>query len=224
MSYTNLSDNDRSTLIAIIAACADIPDYDAEETDRDELMRRVLYTHRNFTWITDIPPGTQSGYNNLKLCRSDYIRDAMYRTFRVDAQRPPANRLADLGYCYSSGMYYWSGGYTKYYETQVHDIINAYYTDDNTLIITFTDTYIEAGAEPINEQSTATLRRDSEGWYLTSIHMGSDTIKATEEPEAVLSPGNPLLPMFYEYLPWFIALLTLAGAGIVIYIFLLRKY
>ncbi|MCH5213466.1 MAG: hypothetical protein J1G06_10670 [Oscillospiraceae bacterium] len=224
MQSANLSSNDRSTLIEIIAACADIPDYDAEETDRDELMRRVLYTHRNFMWLTDIPPGTQKGYNNLNLCRSDYITDAMRLAFRIEAESPSVSMLTNLGYCYNNGMYYWSGGYTKYYSTQVHDIINAYYTDNNTLIVTFTDTYIEADAEPVNEKSTASFRYDSDGWYLTSIHMGSDAMQQDTESGAVLSPGNPILPIIHQYLPWLIALLALAGAGIVIYICLLGRH
>lgn len=224
VSSAALSDNDRSNLIEIIAACADIPDYDAEETDRDELMRRVLYTHRNFMWLTNLEPGTQTGYNNLRLCRSDYIADALRLAFRITAEYPPANRLSDLGYCCNNGMFYWSGGYTKYYSTQVHEIINAYYTDNNTLIVTFTDTYTEADAEPINELSTAAFRHDSEGWYLTSIHMGKGAWQPSAESGAIMSPGNPILPIIHRYLPWLIALLALAGAGIVVYVCMLKKH
>ena len=219
-----LNTADYDAIIQLLAACADIPEYDRSYTDKDELMRRVLYTHRNFKWITDVPPGTAQGHNSLTLCSGNYISDIMHTAFRIAPEQPKLNELTRRGYCYSNGMYYWSGGYTRYFATQVHDIVSARYADNDTLVVVFTDTYIESGSKPIEEYSSASFMHDSEGWYLTSIHMGQSNINPTNPPAAVPAPESPIFPLLRRCLPWFTALLSLTGAGIILYVFILKNH
>ena len=67
---------DDTQMLHLIKACADIGDYDVENSDIDELMRRFLYTYRNFEIVSDIEPhAVQSG--KLIMCNKDFVKDAL---------------------------------------------------------------------------------------------------------------------------------------------------
>lgn len=215
------TDHDKQELLLLIKACADLTGYDAAEYDTDQLMRDVLYTHRNFMWLTEIKPESRSGYNGLNLCSADYIQDIMHRSFRIDAPEPAFSELNSKGYALNRGMYYWSGGYTAYYATEVHDIVQSYSPDSCTLNVVYSDTFIEQGKDKKQEYSSASFKRDAEGWYLTAIHPGGSPAPTQTAPAQTDKPNSPI-DTIRLYLPFIVALLALAAIGLVIYFYLLK--
>lgn len=219
-SYTP-TDHDTQELLLLIKACADLTEYDSSDYDVDHLMRDVLYTHRNFMWLTSLKPESRSGYSGLNLCSADYIKSIMHRAFRIDAPKPAFSELNSKGYALNRGMYYWSGGYTAYYATEVHDIVQVYSPDRNTLHVVYSDTFIEEGKNAKQEYSSASFKYDDEGWYLTAIHPGG-TPAPTETALPPTQEINSAINTIRLYLPFIIVLLALAAIGLVIYFHILK--
>ena len=170
---SSLSKSDKAELLTLIKCCADIKDYDRNNYDMDKLMRDVLYTHRNFMLLSSFHPEDRTINGDLKMCSERFISDSMQKAFRLDAKRPDEHQLSDIGYCNANGYYYYYGGYTRYFATDVHSIANTFYTPDGSLYIIFSNSFND-GIVKKDEYSTATAKHDYNGWYLTSIHMNSD--------------------------------------------------
>lgn len=202
-------------ILPVIKACADIGKFNPTDYDTNYLMRRVLYTYRNFEIITASAPDAHTA-NNLKLCRTDFIKEAVYNAFRITAPTPSAEQLTQQGYCESNGYYYFTGGYTQYFATEAIEIVKTIPLNDNTLFVIFSDIYYEAGKEPIFEYSSAYLGYDSDGYYIRSISMGE-----AEHNYAVDTDNNSVAPL--RLLPVFIAVIALTSALFVFYIFILRR-
>lgn len=216
-AYASHEENPK--LIKLIKACVDIGDYTAENCDKDELMRRVLYTYRNFEIITDTEPfATQS--DKLKMCRTDFVKDAVYQTFRIDAPEPSPDKLATLGYCENNGYYYFSGGYTGYFATDVDKIQRIIPLSDGSLYVIFTDYYREGNSEPTLEYSSMRIGQDKEGYYVISIEMDDNFTTLN----SLIYPEEPKQSVdFSKYLPVVVIIITLALACVVFYIIFLRS-
>lgn len=213
------SHEENPELMKIIRACVDIGDYTAETCDKNELMRRFLYTYRNFEIITDTEPHATKS-DKLLMCRTDFVKEALYRAFRIDAPTPLPEKLTELGYCVNNGYYYYSGGYTEYFATDVKDILKVIELDDNSIYVIFSDYYREGNNEPVLEYSSMLIGQDSDGYYVMAIEMDDDftTLNSLIYPDEVAEPA-----MFYKYLPSVIIAITLTLAGAVFYIFFLRR-
>ena len=213
-SGKNLSTADKTELLTLIKCCADIDNYDRNDYDMDELMRKVLYTHRNFRLLSSIPANEQTINSSLKMCSERFISDSIQKAFRLQAKHPEEYELADIGYCSANGYYYYYGGYTRYFATDVHRISNTFYTSDGSLYVIFSNSF-NNGTSLKDEYSTATAKRDGYGWYLTSIHMNSDF---TDMPEYLTTVSAPLLqdPGSHSYLTLLIILIAAALVTIII--------
>jgi hypothetical protein len=116
--------------------------------DYDKLFKYVLYTHKNFQILTDIPADTGNssnlGYNNVKLVNSDYIDYIMTRVFRITPEKPPVNELLERGFCYNDGYYYYIGGFGVYFATKIVDIKGVYDIGGGVTFVIFSDIYYES--------------------------------------------------------------------------------
>ena len=105
-----LSVSEKQEITKTLTACADVMRFNIRNYDYDKLFKYVLYTHKNFQILTDIPADTGNssnlGYNNVKLVNSDYIDYIMTRVFRITPEKPPVNELLERGFCYNDGYYY----------------------------------------------------------------------------------------------------------------------
>ena len=216
---STLSKSEKDELLLLIKCCADIKDYDRNNYDMDKLMRNVLYTRRNFIPVSTFQPDEKTINNGLKMCSEKFISDSMYKAFRLEAKRPDEHELTSIGYCVANGYYYYYGGYTRYFATDVHNIANTFYTPDGSLYIIFSNSFYN-GISQTDEYSTATARHDSDGWYLTSIHMNSDF---TDMPEH-LSTVNELPADdtgMRRYFPALIILITVALVSVIIRVYVI---
>lgn len=216
---STLSKSEKDELLLLIKCCADIKDYDRNNYDMDKLMRNVLYTHRNFIPVSSFQPDEKTINSGLKMCSEKFISDSMYKAFRLEAKHPDENELTAIGYCAANGYYYYYGGYTRYFATDVHSIANTFYTPEGSLYIIFSNSYYN-GISLTDEYSTATARHDSDGWYLTSIHMNSDF---TDMPEH-LSTVNELSTNdtgMRRYFPALIILITVTLVSVIIRVYVI---
>lgn len=210
---------DDPKLMSLIKACVDIGEYDRENFDENDLMRRVLYTYRNFQIITDVEPyPTQT--DDLKMCRTDFVKDVLHRAFRLDAPAPPPDKLTELGYCQNDGYYYFSGGYTEYFATDVKDIYKIIQLQDGTLYVIFTDYYFEGNNDKKLEYSSMRIGHDADGYYVLSINMNNDfkDLKPLMNPEQ--GSNNHQLA---KYIPAIVTGITIILACIVFFIYFLRR-
>lgn len=218
-----ISDTDKSDILSLIQAGANIYEYDYETTDIDTLMRKVLYTYPSFQPITDFTPNASESNSSLKLCSEKYISSAVYNVFRKTAPHPAVNMLTEIGYCYNDGYYYYTGGYTDYFHTEVHDILKTFKTDNNGLYIVFNNTYTENNSS-VEEYSSALVRKDDDGYFIAKLKMGDDfkNITSIADTDGVSANHDDFEKTLKSLLPFIIMLFTLAAVGVVIYIYIIR--
>ena len=214
------TDNDYEKMLPVIKSCADIGSYDSKSYDRDELMLRFLYTCENFKILTDTPMITSKS-GNINMCNTAFVKDAVYKAFRIDAPTPPPDKLTTLGYCENNGYYYFTGGYSEYFATDVKDILKVTPLDDGSVYVVFSNTYQSGNSSPQTEYNAIRLGYDSTGYYALSLDMGGNLT----ETDKHTAPENhsPVKDYISRYLPLFVALFTLAACLIAVWVLTLRR-
>ena len=172
-----LSVSEKQEITKILTACADVMRFNIRNYDYDKLFKYVLYTHKNFQILTDIPADTGNssnlGYNNVKLVNSDYIDYIMTRVFRITPEKTPVNELLERGFCYNDGYYYYIGGFGIYFATEIVDIKGVYDIGGGVTFVIFSDIYYE-GNTRTPEYSFAILQNTENGYSLMRLGMGED--------------------------------------------------
>lgn len=170
-----LSDTEINDIKETLAACVDIMSFDIKDYDYDKLFKYILYTHKNFSILTDIPANSgQSsslGYNNVSIVNSEFIDYIMEQVFRITPEKPPVNNLLERGFCYNNGYYFYSGGFDVYFSTEIRDIISVYDLGSGVMFVVFSDIYTE-GDTKTQEYSFAVLQKNDEGYSLLRLGMG----------------------------------------------------
>ena len=172
-----LSVSEKQEITKTLTACADVMRFNIRNYNYDKLFKYVLYTHKNFQILTDIPADTgnssNSGYNNVTLVNSDYIDYIMTRVFRITPEKPPVNELLERGFCYNDGYYYYIGGFGVYFATKIVDIKGVYDIGGGVTFVVFSDIYYE-GDIRTPEYSFAILQNTENGYSLMRLGMGED--------------------------------------------------
>ena len=172
-----LSVSEKQEITKTLTACADVMRFNIRNYDYDKLFKYVLYTHKNFQILTDIPADTGNssnlGYNNVTLVNSDYIDYIMTRVFRITPEKPPVNELLERGFCYNDGYYYYIGGFGVYFATKIVDIKGVYDIGGGVTFVIFSDIYYE-GDTITPEYSFAILQNTENGYSLMRLGMGED--------------------------------------------------
>lgn len=172
-----LSVSEKQEITKTLTACADVMRFNIRNYDYDKLFKYVLYTHKNFQILTDIPADTGNssnlGYNNVKLVNSDYIDYIMTRVFRITPEKPPVNELLERGFCYNDGYYYYIGGFGVYFATKIVDMKGVYDIGGSVTFVIFSDIYYESDTRT-PEYSFAILQNTENGYSLMRLGMGED--------------------------------------------------
>lgn len=172
-----LSVSEKQEITKTLTACADVMRFNIRNYDYDKLFKYVLYTHKNFQILTDIPADTGNssnlGYNNVTLVNSDYIDYIMTRIFRIIPGKPPVNELLERGFCYNDGYYYYNGGFGVYFATEIADIKGVYDIGGGVTFVVFGDIYYE-GDTRTPEYSFAILQNTENGYSLMRLGMGEN--------------------------------------------------
>lgn len=172
-----LSVSEKQEITKTLTACADVMRFNIRNYNYDKLFKYVLYTHKNFQILTDIPADTGNssnlGYNNVTLVNSDYIDYIMTRVFRITPEKPPVNELLERGFCYNDGYYYYIGGFGVYFATKIVDIKGVYDIGGGVIFVVFGDIYYE-GDTRTPEYSFAILQSTENGYSLMRLGMGED--------------------------------------------------
>lgn len=172
-----LSVSEKQEITKTLTACADVMRFNIRNYDYDKLFKYVLYTHKNFQILTDIPADTGNssnlGYNNVTVVNSDYIDYIMTRVFRITPEKPPVNELLERGFCYNDGYYYYIGGFGVYFATKIVDIKGVYDIGGGVTFVIFSDIYYE-GDTRTPEYSFAILQNTENGYSLMRLGMGED--------------------------------------------------
>lgn len=172
-----LSVSEKQEITKTLTACADVMRFNIRNYNYDKLFKYVLYTHKNFQILTDIPADTGNssnlGYNNVTLVNSDYIDYIMTRVFRITPEKPPVNELLERGFCYNDGYYYYIGGFGVYFATKIVDIKGVYDIGGGVTFVIFSDIYYE-GDTITPEYSFAILQNTENGYSLMRLGMGEN--------------------------------------------------
>ena len=172
-----LSVSEKQEITKTLTACADVMRFNIRNYNYDKLFKYVLYTHKNFQILTDIPADTGNssnlGYNNVTLVNRDYIDYIMTRVFRITPEKPPVNELLERGFCYNDGYYYYIGGFGVYFATEIVDIKGVYDIGGGVTFVVFSDIYYE-GDTRTPEYSFAILQNTENGYSLMRLGMGED--------------------------------------------------
>lgn len=172
-----MSVSEKQEITKTLTACADVMRFNIRNYNYDKLFKYVLYTHKNFQILTDIPADTGNssnlGYNNVTVVNSDYIDYIMTRVFRITPEKPPVNELLERGFCYNDGYYYYIGGFGIYFATEIVDIKGVYDIGGGVTFVIFSDIYYESDTRT-PEYSFAILQNTENGYSLMRLGMGED--------------------------------------------------
>lgn len=172
-----MSVSEKQEITKTLTACADVMRFNIRNYNYDKLFKYVLYTHKNFQILTDIPADTGNssnlGYNNVTVVNSDYIDYIMTRVFRITPEKPPVNELLERGFCYNDGYYYYIGGFGIYFATEIVDIKGVYDIGGGVTFVIFSDIYYE-GDTRTPEYSFAILQNTENGYSLMRLGMGEN--------------------------------------------------
>lgn len=178
-----ISADDSQDIKRTLTACADIMSFDIKNYDYDTLFKYVLYTHKNFQILTDIPADSGSssslGYNSVSIVRSDFIDYVMQSIFRITPEKPPVNNLLNRGFCYSDGYYYYTGGFTTFFATEIIDLIGVYDIGGGVVFTVFSDIYSENDSQT-PEYSFAVLQKTGGAYSLLRLGMGENLPSAED--------------------------------------------
>ncbi len=173
----SLSADEEEKIKRTLSACADVMRFDIKNYDYDTLFKYILYTHKNFAVLTDIPSGSSKssslGYNNVSIVRSEYIDYVMENIFRLTPEKPPVNNLLSRGFCYSGGYYYYTGGFDVYFSTEIRALTAVYDMGGGVIFVVFSDIYSEGDAK-IPEYSFAVLQKTSGIYSILRLGMGEN--------------------------------------------------
>lgn len=197
LNEARLSERDVEDIKLLLCVSADVFDYTAGDTDINILARRMLYSQNNFKYIMGREPEITSVGNSLKLCRYDYINAAAQKVFRIDIPKPRLGELTEYGYCCHNGTVYYTGGYDMYFATEVRDIVKIYNYSASAYYVIFTDSYSENGNIPVTEYSTAIVKRDNSGYYISSIHMNGDMSDANAQEDVISQDKRLPVSIFF---------------------------
>ena len=215
----NAENDDKTELLTLIKACADIGSFDSSDYDIDELMMRFFYSYQNFKILSPVPPHAVSS-GTVTMCNSDFVYDALYRAFRITPPSPKPHMLTELGYCEDNGFYSFYGGYDEYFSTDVREIVKIIPQPDGSEYVVFSNYYTQGTNPPVFEYSSMTVKRDDKGYYVTAIKMNDDF--SALQPNFEKSSENGTHP-FSEHLPEIVILLTVLSVCIVIYVFFTNR-
>lgn len=158
-----------------LTACADLMSFDIHDYDYDRVFKYVLFTHENFSILTDIEPesgeSSSLAYNNVSLVSVQYIDFIMTQILGITPEKPNVSSLIERGFCASGNYYLYTGGFGVYFATEIGDIKNVY-DIGGAMLVLFTDTYRE-GDTKTNEQSYAILTEREDGYTLLRLGMGA---------------------------------------------------
>ena len=213
------ADDDKTELLTLIKACADIGNFDSRDYDIDELMIRFFYSYQNFKILSPVPPYAVSS-GTVTMCNSDFVFDALYRAFRINPPTPKPHMLTELGYCEDNGFYSFYGGYDEYFSTDVREIVKIIPQPDGSEYVVFSNYYTQGENPPVFEYSSMTVKRDDKGYYVTAIKMNDDFSALQPNFEQSRENGTH---RFFEYLPEIVILLTVLSVCIVIYVFFTNR-
>ncbi len=209
---------DNAKLLTLIKACADIGDFDSVDYDENDLMRRFLYTYRNFEILSDIPSYAVTS-DKVTMCSSAFVNDAVYKAFRINPPSPAPSMLTELGYCENNGFYSFYGGYTDYFATDVLDILKIVTLHDGSLYVIFNNEY-RHGDNIKTEYSSMIIGCDNDGYYVKAINMDDDFARLRE---LINPPSESTDISVRKHLPVIVIGFTILSVCVASYIFFFRK-
>lgn len=194
-----LSESGQNDIKNFLSASADLVSFDINNYDYDTVFKQLLYTHKNFQILTDIPAKSGSSsnfdYNNVSIVNSEYIDFIAEHYLGLTTEKPPVNNLINRGFCYNNGLYYYIDNPIGYFSTKIDDLITLYDLGNNTFFTIFSDMYYENNTET-PEYSFAVIRDKDSSYSLLRIGMG-EKLPSQEEikkyanlPQATVTP-NP---------------------------------
>lgn len=142
-------------------AVRDVVRFERKKGDFAELLKNILYTYENYANFSDIAPEYQAnspetGFENIQSVNGEYIDFILNNIFGTEPQHMSVNNLIDKGVCYTNGKYFFTGGYTKDFQTEIKDIRSIYDLGKKRYYVVFYDEYTE-GNHTVPEYSYAIL-------------------------------------------------------------------
>ena len=162
-------------------SCADLTSFDINNYQYDRIFKYVLFTHTKFIPFTHINPHTDDS-DKVKRVNAEFIDFIMEKILNILPEHPPATDLVKRGFCYSDGLYLYSGGFNADYQTQILGIEAVHDLGGGRYHIIFSDIYTENGVG-IPEYSYAIVDTIEKPYRLLRIGMG-ETFLRTEQIRA----------------------------------------
>lgn len=179
-----VSDSEKSGMMNVIKACADVMHFDIQNYDYDKVVKYILCSNQNFKLLTDIPSNYIPDSGGISIVGTEYIDFILKNIFDLPPEHPEVNLLTRRGFCVDGGYYYYKNNF-GYYATDILETNGIYDLGNDMHYIVFSDMFrYETSAVP--EYSYAVLKNTSDGYKLIKLGMGENLLFERELYE--LSP------------------------------------
>ncbi len=161
----------------IIASC-DLTSFNINDYDYDLVFKYLLFTHKKFSTLFDIPPHTNDE-GDIKSVSAEYIDFIMINILNIPPIHPEFTELTERGFCYRDGQYLYRGGFYGSYDTKILDFIKAYELKEGIYYILFSDVYTD-GELKIPEYSFLIVDTNYDIYKLLRLGMGESPLNERE--------------------------------------------
>lgn len=175
----------------VLSCVSDVTEFNKENVDFIRLLKNVLYTSRKYESIVgykrDYKKNSQeAGLEEIQSVSGEYIDDILIRIFGIEPEHLSVNNLIENDVCYTNGRYFFRGGYTDEFNTQIERIDSVYDLGGGRYYIIFFDEYTQNGYA-FSEYSYAVLDENDDTYTVVRLSVGGDLLDDTRIKEYSLT-------------------------------------
>jgi len=182
---------EKDEIVMLLDSVSEVVEFDVENVDFVRLLKNILYTSQKYERIMgkddDYKENSQeAGFEDIQSVDGSYIDQILIRIFKTEPQHISVNNLIENGVCYTNGRYFFVGGYTKDFNTEILELSEVYNLGGGRYYVIFCDKYMEEGEE-IVEYSYAVIERNEDMYSLVRLSMGGNMLSDVEIKQFSLS-------------------------------------
>ena len=191
-AFTDCKENaDKDEIMILLESVSEVVEFDVENIDFIRLLKNILYTSFKYERIIgrddDYKENSQeAGFENIQSVDGSYIDEILTKIFKTKPQHISVNNLIENGVCYTNGRYFFTGGYTKEFYTEILELSRVYNLGGGRYYVIFLDKYIEDGNE-ITEYSYSVLEKSEDIYSLIRLSMGGNMLSDAQIKQFSLS-------------------------------------
>lgn len=164
----------------VLNCVGDVIEFDSKNVDLIRLLKNVLYTSHKYENIVGLKRdykknSQEAGLEEIQSVNGEYIDYILIRIFGVEPEHLSVNNLIENDVCYTNGRYFFRGGYTDEFNTEIERIDSVYDLGGGRYYLIFFDEYTQ-NEYALQEYGYAVLDENDDKYTLVKLSVGGDLL------------------------------------------------